>query len=120
MYKRQVPTRSDTQGVSRDEAMSSGLVPVTSAVAAVPEFVDEECAFLAPAEDHRELADALRTLHRDPERYPRMSRAAARRVRAQSGADHVLDAELRLAFRTDGDHSAPSVRPHPEREAHRP
>ena len=34
--------------------------------------------------------------------------------------DHVLDAELRLAFRTDGDHSAPSVRPHPEREAHRP
>ena len=115
-----VPSRSDTQGVSRDEAMSSGLVPITSAVAAIPEFVDEEVAFLAPPEDHRALADAVRTLRAEPARYLRMSAAAARRVRRQSGADHVLDAELRLAFRTDGDHSAPSVRPHPEREAHRP
>jgi glycosyltransferase involved in cell wall biosynthesis len=40
-----VPSRTDTQGVSRDEAMSSGLVPVTNAVAAIPEFVDDtvEC-----------------------------------------------------------------------------
>jgi len=106
-----VPTRSDTQGVSRDEAMSSGLVPVTSAVAAVPEFVDEECAFLAPAEDHRELADALRTLHRDPERYLRMSRAAARRVRAQSGADHVVAEEMAASFlrARHHDHSLPEV-----------
>ena len=115
-----VPTRSDTQGVSRDEAMSSGLVPITSAVAAIPELVDEEVAFLAPPEDPRARADAVRTLRAEPARYLRMSAAAARRVRRQSGADHVLDAELRLAFRTDGDHSAPSVRPHPEREAHRP
>ena len=93
-----VPTRSDTQGVSRDEAMSSGLVPVTSAVAAVPEFVDEECAFLAPPEDHHGLADALRALHRDPERYLGMSRAAAERVRAQSGADHVVAEEMAASF----------------------
>lgn len=32
------PTRMDTQGVSRDEAMCSGLVPITNKVAAVPEF----------------------------------------------------------------------------------
>lgn len=97
--------------MSRDEAMSSGLVPVTSAVAAVPEFVDEECAFLAPAEDHRELADALRTLHRDPERYMRMSRAAARRVRAQSGADHVVAEEMEASFlrARHHDHSLPEV-----------
>src|SRR5690606_7139241 len=50
------PTRMDTQGVSRDEAMSSGLVPLTNAVAAVPEFVDETCAILAPEEDHLALA----------------------------------------------------------------
>ena len=41
-----IPTRADTQGVSRDEAMASGLVPVTNAVAAVPEFVDESCGIL--------------------------------------------------------------------------
>ena len=43
------PSRSDTQGVSRDEAMASGLVPVTNGVAAIPEFVDDSCGILAPS-----------------------------------------------------------------------
>ena len=43
-----VPTRLDSQGVSRDEAMSSGLVPITNNVAAIPEFVDDTCGMLAP------------------------------------------------------------------------
>lgn len=55
-----VPTRMDSQGVSRDEAMSSGLAPVTSRVAAVPEFVDESCGFLAPPEDHIALPTRLK------------------------------------------------------------
>jgi glycosyltransferase involved in cell wall biosynthesis len=42
------PTRMDAQGVSRDEAMASGLVPVTNAVTAIPEFVDDRCGILAP------------------------------------------------------------------------
>jgi spore maturation protein CgeB len=45
------PTRWDSHGVSRDEAMSSGLVPVTNAIAAIPEFLDESCGILAPPED---------------------------------------------------------------------
>lgn len=99
-----VPSRSDTQGVSRDEAMSSGLVPVTSAVAAIPEFVGEDCGFLAPPEDHRSLADAIRALQSDPDRFLRMSEAAARRVRRQSGADIILSREMDLAFRRGGTH----------------
>lgn len=43
------PTRMDAQGVSRDEAMASGLVAVTNAVTAIPEFVDDECGILALA-----------------------------------------------------------------------
>ena len=89
-------------------------------MAAIPEFVDEKVAFLAPPEDHRALADAVRTLHADPARCLRMSAAAARRVREQSDADRVLDAELRLAFRAGGDGCVPSGRPRPERVAHRP
>src|SRR5690606_33018004 len=41
-----VPSRADTQGVSRDEAMSSGLVPVTTALESISEFVDSECGML--------------------------------------------------------------------------
>jgi glycosyltransferase involved in cell wall biosynthesis len=91
-----LPTRSDTHGVSRDEAMASGMVPVTSAVAAVPEFVGPDEGFLAPYDDHRGLADAIATLHREPETFLRMSAAAARRVRRQADADLVIPQELAL------------------------
>ena len=90
------PTRMDTQGVSRDEAMSSGLVPVTNAVAAVPEFVADDCGFLAAAEDYEGLAAAIRQLRDDPQRFLAMSDAAAKRVRLQSGFDQTIGRELTL------------------------
>src|SRR5690606_6953555 len=46
------PTRMDSQGVSRDEAMSSGLVPITTNVTAIPEFVNSECGMLVDGEDY--------------------------------------------------------------------
>jgi len=53
------PTRMDAQGVSRDEAMSSGLIPVTNGVTAIPEFVDEECGILAGGDDAHGLAEGI-------------------------------------------------------------
>lgn len=91
-----VPTRLDTQGVSRDEAMSSGLVPVTNRVSAVPEFVDEQCAGLADPDDFEGLAEAIWTLQADPALFLARSAAAARRVRAQSGHDRVIPQEIGL------------------------
>jgi glycosyltransferase involved in cell wall biosynthesis len=91
-----VPTRLDTQGVSRDEAMSSGLVPVTNAVSAVPEFVDESCAGLAGPEDVFGLAEAIWALAQDVDEFLAKSRADADRVRLQSGADTIIPAELAL------------------------
>lgn len=90
------PSRMDTQGVSRDEAMSSGLVPVTSRVAAIPEFVDETCGYLAEGEDHHGLADAIVDLWQNPETFQQKSRAAAERVRRQSAKERVIRAELAL------------------------
>jgi glycosyltransferase involved in cell wall biosynthesis len=88
------PTRWDSHGVSRDEAMSSGLVPVTNAVAAVPEFVDENCGIVAPAEDAEKMAQGIATLFEQPERFAAMSEAAAKRVRKQSDAQQIIRAEI--------------------------
>lgn len=89
-----VPTRGDTQGVSRDEAMASGLVPVTCAAGSVPEFVDDGCGILTAVDDVEALAEGLLRLVRDSSLFVRLSRAAASRVRRQSAADLVIAEEL--------------------------
>ncbi|MDF8332098.1 glycosyltransferase family 4 protein [Novosphingobium cyanobacteriorum] len=89
-----VPSRLDTQGVSRDEAMASGLAPVTTRVFAVPEFVDGNCAGLVEPEDAAGLASEIARMVDDPTLFLARSRAAAARVRAQSAHDHVIPREL--------------------------
>ncbi|CAI9406288.1 glycosyltransferase family protein [Aestuariimicrobium sp. T2.26MG-19.2B] len=91
-----VPTRMDTQGVSRDEAMSSGMVPVTTAVAAVPEFVDETCGALVPGEDSWALAEAVWSLAHAPDVFLEKSEKAAQRVRRQTSVDVVIPQELSI------------------------
>ncbi|MDL2329828.1 glycosyltransferase family 4 protein [Desulfosarcina sp. OttesenSCG-928-A07] len=88
------PTRWDSQGVSRDEAMACGLVPITNKVSAIPEFVDERCGFLADPEDACGLASAIERLYESPALFVQMSRAAAKRVRRQSDALFMIEKEL--------------------------
>jgi glycosyltransferase involved in cell wall biosynthesis/SAM-dependent methyltransferase len=90
------PTRMDSQGVSRDEAMASGLVPITTRVAAIPEFVDEGCGIVVEPEDAIAIADAVEWLYKNPDEFQRLSEAAAARVRAQSGYDQTIRRELEL------------------------
>src|SRR5262249_44184221 len=92
------PTRWDSHGVSRDEAMSSGLVPVTNAVAAIPEFVDERCGIVAAAEDAEAMARGIALLYEQPLKFSAMSQAAARRVRKQRDAQNVIAAELAVVL----------------------
>lgn len=87
-----VPSRLDSQGVSRDEAMSSGLVPVTNMVTAIPEFVDESCAVIAGAESADKLAQGIVHLFEDPELFLQKSRAATERATNQCGG-HVTVAQ---------------------------
>lgn len=91
-----VPTRMDSQGVSRDEAMSSGLVPITNNVAAIPEFVDETCGMLVEAEDYIGLANSIKKLYQEPELFQKLSRNAASRVRQQSGIENTVLKEIEL------------------------
>lgn len=92
------PTRMDTQGVSRDEAMASGLVPITNAVAAIPEFVDASCGILAPAEDATALADGVCKLYESPDLFEQLSKAAAQRVMQQTAAMRTVAQEIDLVF----------------------
>ena len=91
-----VPSREDTHGVSRDEAMSSGLVPVTNAVTAIPEFVDDTCCVLAPAEDYRYMAEGIGRIVDNPQLFLEMSRAASERVKRQTSSDVIIKKELSL------------------------
>lgn len=88
------PTRWDSQGVSRDEAMASGLVPATNAVSAVPEFVDESCAILAPENDAVMLARGISKLYHDPVLFLSMSKAASENVKRQRSKDEIILAEI--------------------------
>lgn len=90
------PTRTDTQGVSRGEAMSSGLVPITNNVAAVPEFVDKSCAMIVEAEDYVGLAECIKELYFNPELFQQLSRKAAERVRLQTGLTNTIIKEIDL------------------------
>jgi glycosyltransferase involved in cell wall biosynthesis len=94
-----VPTRTDYQGVSRDEAMSSGLVPLTNSVACIPEFVEDGVdGFAVPRDDVGALASAALKLIDSPELFLRMSEAAAARIRHQSAGAVVAKKEIELIW----------------------
>ncbi|WP_141082349.1 glycosyltransferase family 4 protein, partial [Campylobacter lanienae] len=90
------PTRMDSQGVSRDEAMSSGLVAITTNVAAIPEFVDNSCAIVVEPENPKALADAIEYLYHNPDAFLKLSKAGNNRVKSQSGFKQTILKELEL------------------------
>ena len=94
-----VPSRMDTQGVSRDEAMASGLVPLTNNVAAIPEFVNESCAILAKGESYIEFVHGIKSLFYNPELFIRMSLAASEEIRRNRDYTQTVCRELELICR---------------------
>lgn len=90
------PTRMDAQGVSKDEAMSSGLVVVTNGVTAIPEFVDQTCGILADGEDYVGMAEGIKQLYADPELFRRLSKSACERVKKQVVKEKIVKEELAI------------------------
>lgn len=91
-----IPSRLDSQGVSRGEAMAAGLVPATNRVCAIPEFVNDTCAIMTESEDFLAMADEIEKLAGNPKRFKAMSRAAAERIRQQCSYEQTIEKELRL------------------------
>lgn len=90
------PSRDDAQGVSRDEAMSSGLVPIVSRAGAVPEFVDEDSGILVRPEDAQALAHAMAALADNPSLFQRLSQGAARKIGHHIAMPQVVARELEI------------------------
>ena len=84
----------DTQGVSRDEAMSSGLVPVTNAAGAILEFLDEECGFAVSLESYQEIANSISFIYENPGKYLTMSKKSSERVTANLNKFKIIDKEI--------------------------
>ncbi|MGM3216172.1 glycosyltransferase [Pseudomonas sp. PhalM4] len=76
--------------------MSSGLIAVTNAVTAIPEFVDDQCGILAPGEDASRMAEGIAKVIESPELFSKMSAAAHARVKKQTAKDSIISREIEL------------------------
>jgi glycosyltransferase involved in cell wall biosynthesis len=98
------PTKSDAQGVSMCEAMSSGIPVISSPVQAIPEFVvDGETGFLCDGPP--EIAEKIRYFRDNPQSVIKMGKRASEFIREKSGADYVVEQDLSVAkslVRTNG------------------
>lgn len=74
--------------------MSSGLVPVTTAVAAVPEFVDNTSGYVVEPENYEQLAQAIEEMYLNGNTFVEKSKAAANRVRGQSASYKMAEREI--------------------------
>lgn len=89
------PTRQDAQGVSMCEAMSSGLVPVSSNNTAIPEFVqDGKTGFLANSSD--DIVRTIEFLYDNPKEFLQISKEASTSIKNISSTESVVNAELKL------------------------
>lgn len=89
------PTRLDAQGVSMCEAMSSGLIPITNGVTAIPEYVSKDTGILAEEEDYMGLYKGIKELYEDPDKFIEMSKNASKKINNQCGIEVVIEKELK-------------------------
>jgi glycosyltransferase involved in cell wall biosynthesis len=89
------PTRQDAQGVSMCEAMSSGLIPLTTNNTAIPEFVEDgHSGYLA--KNAFELAAYLELLYYRPDLYQAMSQQASSSIQLKCSMEMIIMNELSL------------------------
>jgi L-malate glycosyltransferase len=90
------PTRQDAQGVSMCEAMSSGLVPVTTDCTAIPEFVKHRITGLL-GKSSVSMATHIETLYHRPELFHELSRNASNFIHHKCSFANVIAKELSLS-----------------------
>lgn len=92
-----IPTRQDAQGVSMCEAMSSGLVPLTSNNTAIPEYVYDDCGYLT--NNYHELAAAIEELYYDSNLFLEKSKNASKNISELCSPKVVIKKELELILK---------------------
>ena len=88
------PTRQDAQGVSMCEAMSSGLVPISSSNTAIPEFLPQNLnlAFDNP----EEAAERIIELIRNPAEYSKLSKEVSEIIHQKCNSKETTVKEIEL------------------------
>lgn len=89
------PSRLDTQGVLMCEAMCSGLVPITSAVAAIPEFVTDGISGFT-TQSATEIAERIEYLYYNPSVFQQMSHNAHQAIMEKCSVDVTFPKEVTL------------------------
>ncbi len=89
------PSRLDTQGVSMCEAMSSGLVPITSPIGGIPEYSTDGFSGFH-IKTPQELAEKIEYLYLHPEEFLRMSASARGEVMGKINLPDTVKKEISL------------------------
>ena len=89
-----MPSRQDTHGVSTSEAMSSGLVPISSNNSAIPEFVPVSCGYLT--DTYLDIVDAIENIYFDADRFLEFSKGASEFIRKKCASSVVISKEIEL------------------------
>ena len=77
------------------EAMSSGLIPITSNNTAIPEFVEDEVSgFLT--NNYKEIASKIEYLYNNPKRFEEMSKSASFLINEKCSVKKVISKELEI------------------------
>jgi glycosyltransferase involved in cell wall biosynthesis len=89
------PSRLDSQGVSMCEAMSSGLVPLTTPVGGIPEFVTHGTSgFMENSAGA--LAQQIEHLYYHPDQFLQMSQNARRAIETSCAVTDTTAREIEL------------------------
>ncbi len=92
------PTRQDAQGVSMCEAMSCGLVPLTSLNTAIPEFVENGTeGLLCDNKDINSFIREYEHLLEDPAYFLKVSENASKRIQEQCSLENTIIQEMEVA-----------------------
>lgn len=87
------PSRLDTQGVSMCEAMSSGLVPITSAIGGIPEYATDEFSSFQVTTPY-EIAEKISFLYHNPDEFLKMSARASQEIADKCSLLRTVKSEI--------------------------
>jgi glycosyltransferase involved in cell wall biosynthesis len=92
------PTRQDAQGVSMCEAMSSGLVTISSNNTAIPEFIEHMFSGIL-TNNPLQIADSIEKLVNDGELFQNLSKNASVGIAKKSGHRFVIESEINILLK---------------------
>ncbi|GGI41337.1 glycosyltransferase family 4 protein [Mammaliicoccus stepanovicii] len=91
------PTRHDSQGVSLNEAMSSGLVTVSNDIGGVSEFIEHKrTGLLAQRDNVEQMVEYIDILIKNPDIFLLLSENASVDIQLKTGKQVVIKRELEV------------------------